>query len=131
PAGRFLEPGSEAVVVLCFAATIAGIAAALVSGDTRVRRVGRVSLVAWTCNVLLLAAVHLEVHPHYAFSSAWVPLFGVASFIAWLRSRHPRAAIGALAVLGMVALAQFAVVVKWVAFIGATGGLRSAATGVP
>src|SRR4029078_9744851 len=38
PAGRFLEPGSEAVVVLCFAATIAGIAAALVSGGTARRR---------------------------------------------------------------------------------------------
>ena len=131
PAGRFLEPASEAAVVLCFAATIAGIAAALVSDDVRVRRMGRVALVAWVGNVLLLAAVHLEVHPHYSFSSAWVPVFGVASLIAWLQSRHRRAAVGALAVVGLVALAQFAVLVRWVGFTGATGGLRSAAAGVP
>ena len=131
PAGRFLEPASEAAVVLCFAATIAGIAAALVSDDTRVRRVGRVALLAWIGNVLLLAAVHLEVHPHYTFSSAWVAVFGVASLIAWLRSRHPRAGLCAVALLGVVALAQFLVLVRWVGFVGATGGLRSAAQGAP
>jgi hypothetical protein len=129
--GRLLAPASEAAVVLVFALTIAGIVAALVSGDVRVRRMGRVAALAWIGNVLLLAAVRLEVHAHYTFASQWVTVFGVASALAWLRHRQPRAAAAALAVLAVVALAQFAVLVEWMGFIRATGGTRSAGYGTP
>jgi len=131
PSGRLLEPASEAAVVLFFALTIAGIVAALVSEDARVRRLGRVAALAWIGNVLLLAAVRLEVHAHYTFASQWVTVFGVASGLAWLRSRQPRAAAVALAALGVVALAQFSVLVDWMGFIRATGGTRSAGYGTP
>ena len=130
-AGGLLEPASEAVVVLCFAMTVAGLAAAFVSDDARVRRMGRVALVAWIGNVWMLAAVRLEVHAHYTFASAWVPVFGVASALAWLRRRHARVASAALAVLAVVAIAQFAVLVEWMGFIRATGGTRSAGYGTP
>ncbi len=131
PAGVLLEPVSEAVVVLCFAATAGGIAAALVSEDVRVRRMGRVAVLAWIGNVVMLAAVRLDVHAHYTFASAWVPVFGVASALVWLRRRHPRVAASALAVLAVVAVAQFAVLVEWMGFIRATGGTRSAGSGTP
>ena len=131
PAGGLLEPASEAVVVLCFAMTAGGIAVAVVSADTRVRRLGRVALLAWIGNVLMLAAVRLEVHAHYTFASAWVPVFGVASALAWLRARHPRVAAAALVALGMVAIAQFAVLVEWMGFVRWTGGTRSAGYGTP
>jgi hypothetical protein len=92
---------------------------------------GRVALIAWIGNVLLLAAVGLERHPHYNFASAWVPVFGVASAIAWLRRHQPRAAAAALAVLAVVAVAQFAVVVEWMGFIRVSGGTRSPGYGTP
>jgi hypothetical protein len=130
-AGVLLEPVSEAVVVLCFATTVGGIAAALVSEDARVRRMGRVAVLAWIGNVVMLAAVRLEVHAHYTFASAWVPVFGVASALVWLRRRRPRVAASALAVLAVVAVIQFAVLVKWMGFIRATGGTRSAGSGTP
>jgi hypothetical protein len=92
---------------------------------------GRVALIAWIGNVLLLAAVALERHPHYNFSSAWVPVFGVASAIAWLRRHRPRAATAALALLAAVAVGQFAVIVAWMGFIRASGGTRSPGYGTP
>src|SRR5258708_4271199 len=78
-AADLVEPISLVALVLCVVAPVAGIVAALVSSDARQRRMGRVALIAWIGNVLLLAAVGLERHPHYNFSSAWVPVFGVAS----------------------------------------------------
>ncbi|HEU0104998.1 MAG TPA: hypothetical protein VFT38_02425 [Vicinamibacteria bacterium] len=126
-----VEPISLIALVLCVVATVAGIAAALVSPDARQRRMGRVALIAWIGNVLLLAAVGLERHPHYNFSSAWVPVFGVASAIAWLRRRHPRAGSAALALLAAVAVGQFAVVVGWMGFIRASGGTRLPGYGTP
>ncbi len=126
-----VEPISLIALVLCVVATVAGIAAALVSPDARQRRMGRVALIAWIGNVLLLAAVGLERHPHYNFSSAWVPVFGVASAVAWLRRRHPRAGSAALALLAAVAVGQFAVVVGWMGFIRASGGTRLPGYGTP
>ena len=117
--------------MLFFALTLAGLLAALVSDDARVRRLGRVAALAWIGNVLLLAAVRLEVHAHYTFASQWVTVFGVASALAWLRMRHPRVAAAALAVLAVVALAQFSVLVDWMGFIRVTGGTRSAGYGTP
>jgi MFS family permease len=126
-----IEPISLVALVLCLGATVAGIAAALASSDARQRRMGRVALIAWIGNILLLAAVGLERHPHYNFSSAWVPVFGVASAVAWLRRSHPRAAAAALVVLALIAVGQFAVIVEWMAFIRASGGTRSPGYGTP
>lgn len=126
-----IEPISLVALVLCVMATVAGIAAALGSSDARWTRMGRVALIAWIGNVLLLAAVSLERHPHYNFASAWVPVFGVASAIARLRRRHPRAGVAALAVLAVIAVAQFVVIVEWMGFIGARGGTRSPGYGTP
>jgi hypothetical protein len=129
-AADLIDPVSLVVLVVCVVATVGGIAAAVASSDARARRMGRVALVAWIGNVLLLAAVGLERHPHYNFASAWVPVFGVASAIAWLR-RKPRAGAAALAVLAVIAVAQFAVIVEWMGFIGASGGTRSPGYGTP
>jgi hypothetical protein len=92
---------------------------------------GQVALLAWAGNVLLLAAVGLERHPHYNFASAWVPVFGVASAIAWAWRRHPRLGPAALAVLAVIAVGQFAVIVQWMGFIRARGGTRSPGYGTP
>ena len=89
------------------------------------------ALGAWIGNVFLLAAVGLERHPHYHFASAWVPVFGVASAIAWLRRHQPRAAAAALAVLAVIAVAQFVVIVEWMGFIRVSGGTRSPGYGTP
>jgi MFS family permease len=130
-AADLVEPISLVALVLCVVATAAGIAAALASSDARQRRMGRVALMAWIGNVLLLAAVGLERHPHYNFSSAWVPVFGVASAVAWLRRHHPRAVTGALVLLAAVAVGQFTVIVGWMGFIRASGGTRSPGYGTP
>lgn len=130
-AADLIDPVSLVVLVVCVVATAGGIAAAVASSDARVRRMGRVALVAWAGNVLLLAAVGLERHPHYNFASAWVPVFGVASAIAWLRRPAPRAAAAGLAVLAVIAVAQFAVIVEWMGFIRVGGGTRSPGYGTP
>jgi hypothetical protein len=126
-----IQPVSLVVLVLCVITTAAGIAAALASSDARARRMGQVALIAWFGNVILLAAVGLERHPHYNFASAWVPVFGVASALAWLWRRHPRVAPVALAVLAAIAAGQFAVIVQWMGFIRAGGGTRSPGYGTP
>jgi hypothetical protein len=126
-----IQPVSAVVLVLCVGATAGGIAAALASSDARQRRMGRVALIAWMGNVVLLAAVGLERHPHYNFASAWVPVFGVASALAWVWRRHSRLAPTALAVLALIAVGQFAVLVEWMGFIRAGGGTRSPGYGTP
>jgi hypothetical protein len=126
-----IQPVSAVVLVLCVVATAGGIAAALASPDVRQRRMGRVAVMAWLGNVILLAAVGLERHPHYNFASAWVPVFGVASALAWVGRRHPRLAPAALAVLAVIAVGQFAVIVEWMGFIRAGGGTRSPGYGTP
>jgi hypothetical protein len=118
-------------LVLAVLAAGAGIAAALASSDPRQRRVGLAALVAWAGNVVLLAILGLDLHPHYHFSSAWVPVFGLAASLSWLRRRRPRLVPAALALVALVALAQFAVLVRWMEFIRATGGTRSASYGTP
>jgi hypothetical protein len=126
-----IQPVSTVVLVLCAAITAAGIGAALASSDARARRMGQVALLAWIGNVILLAAVGLERHPHYNFASAWVPVFGVASALAWLWRRRPRVAPAALAVLAAIAAGQFLVIVQWMGFIRASGGTRSPGYGTP
>jgi hypothetical protein len=130
-AADLIDPVSLVALVVCVVATVGGIAAALVSSDARARRMGQVALIAWIGNVALLAAVGLERHPHYNFASAWVPVFGVASAIAWLRRHQPRAAAAALAVLAVIAVAQFVVIVEWMGFIRVSGGTRSPGYGTP
>jgi len=126
-----IQPLSAVVLVICLVATVAGIAAALVSSDVRARRMGQVALIAWMGNIVLLAAVGLERHPHYNFSSAWVPVFGMASALAWLWRRHPRVAPAAFTLLAVIAIGQFAVIVQWMGFIRAGGGTRSPGYGTP
>ncbi len=106
-AADLVEPISLVALVLCVVATVAGIVAALVSSDARQRRMGRVALIAWIGNVLLLAAVGLERHPHYNFSSA------------------------GLALLAAIAVGQLMVIVAWMGFIRANGGTRSPGYGTP
>jgi hypothetical protein len=118
-------------LVVSLVAAAAGIAVALGSPDGRLRRVGLAALVAWAGNVALLAFVGLERHPHYHFSSAWVPVFGMAVSLAWLRRARPGMALAAVALVAVVALAQFAVLVRWMEFIRATGGTRSPSYGTP
>jgi hypothetical protein len=130
-AADVIQPVSGVALVLCLAATVAGIAAAFASSDPRARRMGQVALIAWIGNIVLLAAVGLERHPHYNFASAWVPVFGVASALAWLWRRHPRVAPAAVAVLAVIAVGQFAVIVEWMGFIRAGGGTRSPGYGTP
>ena len=125
------EVTASLALVLALVAALAGVAAALASSDRRQRRVGLAALTAWVVNVGLLALLGLERHPHYHFSSAWVPVFGLAASLAWLRRRRPRLAAAALALVALVALAQFAVLVRWMGFIRATGGTRSASYGTP
>ena len=126
-----IQPLSAVVLVICLVATVAGIAAALVSSDVRARRMGQVALIAWMGNIVLLAAVGLERHPHYNFASAWVPVFGMASALAWLWRRHPRVAPAAFTLLAVIAIGQFAVIVQWMGFIRAGGGTRSPGYGTP
>jgi hypothetical protein len=110
---------------------VAGVAVALRSSDPRQRRMGRVAAVTWVGNILLLAVLGLARHPHYFFASAWVPVFGVAAGLARLRRARPRAGAAALALLGLVAVAQFAVIVRWMGYIRDRGGTRSASYGTP
>ena len=126
-----IQPVSVIALAACVVVTVAGIAAALVSADARQRRMGRVALMAWIGNVLLLAAIGLERHPHYNFASTWVPVVGVAAALAWLRRHRPRAASAAVAVLGVVAVGQFVFIVLWMDFIRARGGTQSAGYGTP
>jgi hypothetical protein len=118
-------------VAACAAATVAGLALALRSGDPRARRMGRAAAVAWAGTVLLLAVAGLDLHPHYHFSATWVPVFGVAFLAASLRRTRPRAWALALTVLGIVAIVQFAVVVLWMAYVRERGGTRTPSYGTP
>src|SRR5688572_4470610 len=88
-AWRAVDVLSIVAVVACLACGAAGVALALASSDDRRRRLGRAAAVAWGGNVLLLFALGVDLHPHYNFASAWVPVFGVAALIAGLRRRSP------------------------------------------
>lgn len=115
---------SVIALLLALTASVVGVVLALRSADERHRRLGRVAAVAWAGNVLLLAALGLDVHPHYHFASAWVPAFGVAVTVAWLRRWSRRAGGVALALLAAAALAQFAVVERWVGYVRDRAGIR-------
>lgn len=120
---------SASALAAILAVTTSGIVLALRSSDGRQRRVARAAVLAWAGNVLLLAAVGLEDHPHYHFSSAWVPVFGVAATLAWLRRTRPAAGAAALAALALLALAQFMVVMRWMGYVRDMGGIRGPAYG--
>jgi len=122
---------SVLALVACVAAGAAGVAVALASSNDWQRRVGRAAALAWVGSVLLLAVVGLERHPHYQFPCAWVPVFGVAASLAWLRRRSPRAGALALVVLGAVAVAQFLVIVQWMGYIRERGGTRGGPYATP
>jgi hypothetical protein len=122
---------SVLALVVCAAGGMAGLVAVLGASDERQRRVGRTAAIAWAGSVLLLATLGLAHHPHYQFASAWVPLFGVAAGLAWLRKRSPRAGAAALAVLGAIAVAQFLVIVQWMGYIVERGGTRGGPYGTP
>lgn len=134
----WLGAASDAIDVLAVVSLLAsvsgavgGVAAAIAASDPRHRRVGLAALVAWAGNVVLLAVLGLERHPHYHFASAWVPVFGMAAGLAWLRRSRPRLGAAALAVLTVIAVTQFAVIVQWMGFIRATGGTRTPSYGTP
>jgi hypothetical protein len=124
-----VDPLSTIALVACVVGTVFGISVAVASSDPRQRRMGRVALIAWTGNVLLLAAIGLERHPHYNFSSAWVPVFAVAAAVSWLRRHRPRAASAAALLLAVIAVVQFVVIVLWMEFIRARAGTQSAGYG--
>jgi hypothetical protein len=134
PAAAAIQALGGGAVAAVTMATVAGIAVALASPDPRHRRVARAAVMTWAGIVLLLAAIGLDPHPHYHFSAAWVPIFGVASLVAWVRRKSGAAEVNsagrwALAVLGAVAVAQFAVIVLWMGYIRARGGTRAPAYG--
>ncbi|HEX6737244.1 MAG TPA: glycosyltransferase family 39 protein, partial [Vicinamibacteria bacterium] len=122
---------SHAALGGCTAVAVAGLALAWRSSDPGRRRLARVGVFAWAGTVVLLAAVGLERHPHYQFACAWVPLFGVAAFVSWLRERSPRAGAAALAVLLAVAVAQAALIVEWMRFVRDQSGTRGPTYGTP
>ena len=131
PAGSTLEPLALCSLSASVAAAVIGVAISLRAPDVRQRRLARVAAMAWAGNVVLLAAVGLGPHPHYHFSSAWVPLFGMAACLARLRRHRPRAGVIAVAVVAAMAVAQFLVIVRWMGYIRARGGTRSASYGTP
>jgi hypothetical protein len=116
-------------LALCGLASVLGIALALRSADPRQRRMGLIATLSWCGSIALIAVLRLERHPHYQFASAWVPIFGVASCLAWLRRCRPRAAPVAMIALGVLALGQLAVVAQWMGYVRAHGGTRSPAYG--
>ena len=124
-----IDPLSAIALAACVAGTVAGISVALASSDPRQRRMGRVALIAWIGNVLLLAAIGLERHPHYNFASTWVPVVAVAAALAWLRRHRPRAGAAAALLLAVIAVGQFVVIVLWMEFIRARAGTQSAGYG--
>ena len=125
PAAAVIQTLGSGAVAACTIATLAGLAIALRSSDPRHRRVALAAVAAWAGIVILLAVIGLDLHPHYHFAAAWVPVFGVASVVAWLRKTRPRAGRVALAVLAAVAVAQFAVILLWMGYIRARGGTRA------
>ena len=135
---KWLGPAAISVPLLsglgltgCVVGSVTGLATTLTASDPRQRRVASTALLAWTGSVLLLAMLGLEHHPHYQFSSAWVPVYGVAASVAWLRRRKPRAGTVALAVLGAIALAQFVVIVQWMGYVRERGGTRGGPYSTP
>ncbi len=127
--------GFQALTVVsllaCALAAVAGIVIACRSADAHQQRLGRIAALTWVAIVTLLAAIRLEIHPHYQFAAAWVPIFGVASLLAWLRGHHPRAAALACALFVALAAGQFVVIVQWMRYVEARDGTRGPAYGTP
>jgi len=122
---------SVAGLVVATVGAIGGIALSLRSADERARRMGRAALLAWVGAVALLALVRLPSHPHYHVSAAWVPVFGVAVCLHWLRRRHPRLGAAALALVALAATCQFVTIVRWMGFVRDEAGTRSPSYGTP
>jgi uncharacterized protein (DUF2062 family) len=122
---------SVASLLVAYACSVAGIALALRSGDERQGRMGRTAVVAWAGTVVLLVVLGLDRHPHYHFAAAWVPVFGVAACIGWLRRKSARRGALALAALGAIAVAQFIVIVLWIGYVHERSGIRTGAHGTP
>jgi hypothetical protein len=130
-ASLLLDALSVVSLLACVAAAVAGVGMALTSSEPRQRRMARIAVLAWVGTVVLLALLGVARHPHYFFAAAWVPVFGVASCLAGLRRTHPRAGAAALTLLGVIAVAQFAVIVRWMGYIQDRGGTRSPSYGTP
>jgi hypothetical protein len=111
-------------LTMCCAGAAAGVAIALTASDERLRRMGRVALIAWGVTVLLLAVIGLKPFLHYHFPAIWVPIFGVAVSVWWLRRQSRPWGSVALIAMAAIALAQFLVIVEWMGYIRARGGTR-------
>lgn len=111
------------------AGTIIGLRMALSSPDAHRRRLARIAVLTWCGSVVMLFALGLDRHVHYHFAAVWVPAFAVACGLHELRRSRPRTGAIALACLALVALAQFAVIVRWQAYLRAHGGTRTPAYG--
>jgi hypothetical protein len=115
---------SFVLAVAIAVAAVAGLACALRSTGDAERRVARVGVLVWPGVVIMLAALGLDAHVHYQFAAAWVPFFGVAALVAALLRERTRWGRVALSFVGVVALAQFALVVQWMRFVRLHEGTR-------
>jgi hypothetical protein len=126
-----LDTTSSVGLAVATAAAIAGIAVALASSEPRRQRMGRAALVAWAGTILLLALAGLGLHPHYHFSAAWVPVFGLAATVGWLRLKRPPWGAAALALVVALAGGQFLVLVRWMGYVRERVGTRTPSYGTP
>jgi 4-amino-4-deoxy-L-arabinose transferase-like glycosyltransferase len=115
---------SELSLVAAAAGMAAGVALALRSPDERRRRLASTAILAWGGTVLMLGLLGLDLHIHYHFAAAWVPVFGMAAGLAWLRRKDPRWSTAALVALAAIALVQFAIVVRWMDYVREREGTR-------
>jgi 4-amino-4-deoxy-L-arabinose transferase-like glycosyltransferase len=116
---------SRLSLVAAGVAMVAGVALALRSPDERQRRLGRTAILAWGGTVLLLALLGLDLHIHYHFAAAWVPVFGMGACLAWLRRKDARWSAAALLALAAIALVQFTIIVWWMGYVREREGTRA------
>ncbi len=100
-------------------------------GSPGVRRLALIGLLSWAGLAVLLAAVGLQVHPHYQLAACWIVPAGIGALAMALLPMHPRAARGLLIGVWVLALVQVTFTQAWMRWVRERGGTAGIHYSVP
>jgi hypothetical protein len=130
PVGRLFRDTAWMPLALS-AVSALGLGLTLGAKQSERRRLAGLGLLAWLGYSLFYTYRVLERHPHYQFPTWWLVGVGVAGLLAWLGERAPAVGTLATGVVFLAALAQFALVERWMGYIQARGGTQGVHYSVP
>jgi hypothetical protein len=106
----------------CVAVGIVGLVVGLRSGNLERRRVLALGALTAILYPAFYASRGLELQPHYQFPTGWVVPLGLASLLAWTRTKPTPWAIPPWILTWGLAALQLVFIVGWMSYIRVRGG---------